>query len=242
MSDKERQNEKNEAPISSLSPYSISKPDAKSEKGHRDVSDFVPMDELEERSNYIDQGEHKLSLFRKWFWIIPLLVGVSLSCIDIARWNKARAVKYVPPKFEELKIDTGTLSFTNRWRSTGGLIVILPIGGKSLTLSCSGPFSSDACFRVKKNGQWIDMEKDLIGEKATAWWYPDDNYKDFGRIYQLKVGNELIYTYDQQINEYITNFKKGPPDHLRSALVVLSITVAASIYCYFKERKNGNKY
>lgn len=181
------------------------------------------------------------SKFKRWSYILPLLFGLFLSGFELSRWHKRQTLKYVPPSFDKLKTETGILSFTNRWRSTGGSIVIMPINGNILNLSCSEPFSSNACFRVYENGNWVDREKDLVGENATAWWYPDEFSNNYGRIYQLKVKDEIVYTYTQKAGEYVKNYSLES-NELQLAIIYFLMFVPLSVYQLIKENKNGSEY
>ncbi len=175
--------------------------------------------------------------FKKWGYLFPLVLGLLLSGFQLFRWDKAQNLKYVAPSFKELKVNEGVLSFTNRWRSTGGAIVILSKDGSKLNLSCSGPFSDNACFRIYEDGKWLDRQKDFIGENATVWWHPENNSSDYGRIYQLKVKDELVYTYNQKADEYIKDYNKGPQNYYKQAIIYFIMLVPFSIYKLVKENK-----
>lgn len=173
---------------------------------------------------------------KRWSYVFPILLGLFLSGLEFSRWREGQNLKYVPPKYDDLKIDVGILSFSEQWKSSGGELIVIPEEGNGLKLSCSGPFSSHDCFRINENGQWVNRKIELIGEKATVWWYPEIDSKNNGRIYQLKVKDKLIYTYDQKVEEYLSNYKKGPPTYIMAIFYFVTL-VPYSIYKLIKENK-----
>lgn len=124
-----------------------------------------------------------------------------------------------------MRISSGTLSFTRWTKSSGGDAVIHLGNGNTLRLTCGGVLSDAACFDKQVDGVWKNLESELTGKPAIAWWYPEEGKEDFGRLYQLKVGDEFIFRYEEQIEWYMKDYKGGRPFELLAAIVMLIVTV-----------------
>lgn len=174
-------------------------------------------------------------------WLIWLILGCMLSGTFFIRWINSRHMEYEPPQFENLKVDHGKLSFTTRWKSSGGSIVLHLADGRKLTLQCSGPFidSEDACYLKQVDKKWLGYEKQLTGKEATVWWQPHVKVKDFGTAYQLEVGNWMFFSYPEMRNKYLAHFQQGKGRWLDliAAIVMFLIIVAPAIHNLVKREE-----
>lgn len=96
-------------------------------------------------------------------WLVWLILGCMSSGTFFVQWLNSLSMKYTPPQFEDLKVDHGKLSFTTRWKSSGGSIVLHLSDGRKLFLKCSGPFidSESACYQKKVDNEWLNYKKQL---------------------------------------------------------------------------------
>lgn len=166
---------------------------------------------------------------KKWPWIIWLFVGLLLSGVFLIRWLDSQTKEFVPPKFESLKINRGPIEFSAWWKSSGGDVIIRIESGRKVYLTCGGIFSDSPCFRKKIGDEWRDFEDELSGKTATVWWHPDPKTPDFGRLYQLKIGEQTFISYDSQLEKYLANFKRGHPLDWVTALMFFLIIVPMAI-------------
>ncbi len=179
--------------------------------------------------NRVDQRSEQTGSFKtrgkKWASLLWVMFGALFSGGFFVMWLHSQFAEYRPPTFEELRISSGTLSFTRWWKSSGGDAVIRLDDGNALTLTCGGVFVDSPCFRKQVDGVWMELEGELTGQSAIVWWYPENDNENYGRLYQMKAGNRLLLRYEQQVDWYTKDHKLGRPHALVSAIVMLLVTV-----------------
>lgn len=121
---------------------------------------------------------------------------------------------YDPPSFFELNKSEGKLSFGNRWKSSGGYVLLYLDDGSKLILSCTPPGSNvdNSCYKKRKSkNEWVDYRKNLTGKNATAWWRAEEDTlerKMSGRVYKLEVDGWKYFDFNEIVNYYLNNNKK----------------------------------
>jgi hypothetical protein len=83
--------------------------------------------------------------------------------------------------------------------------------------------------KKKIDGKWLNFKDELSGKTATVWWHPDPSTPDFGRLYQLRVGEKTFIRYDSQLEKYLADYKRGRPLDGIIALIFFLIIVPSAI-------------
>lgn len=174
----------------------------------------------------------------KWPYLIILFLGFLLTGNQLLKWYHTTASDYTTPKFEELKVSQGTLSFTPSWKNSGGQIILDLASGKRIVMTCLPPFGEgDRCFfRADKSS--TDYSHQLTGKHVTAWWKEISDTprpQITGRIYQLEVDGWLYYDYKERAEYYLKHLHLGEEDNLFFAAFYFFIGIFLPIRKYFKE-------
>lgn len=159
-----------------------------------------------------------------------MTLWMGMSLISLVEWIEVLQLKFIQPEFAALTVSRGTLSFSTQWKSSGGRAVI-SVSGSDISLTCGGPYHEEACFRVRKNGEWMDVRSSASGKTATVWWSQHPRDKSLGLLYQLEVEGSFLYRYADQANRYLDEFRKGPPaGPLLRTIVFLLFTIPSLRY------------
>lgn len=152
---------------------------------------------------------------RTWLKLCLGVLGVLWGYWASGTWPTHPIMEYVPPRFEQLELAQGTLSFTRQSKSSGGEIEIHFSEGKKLRLACNAPNTlPSACYYLRVNGrsQTRSFESQLTGKMVTVWWMPEKDVADHsadGRVYQMLVGEWMFFKYPEQVAYYAKHYQKG---------------------------------
>lgn len=172
-----------------------------------------------------------------WLKLAFIVLGVLWGYWLSGTWPTNPVMEYTLPHFESLEIIQGTLSFTRRSKSSGGDIEIHTRDGKKLILACNPPNTlPDACYRKMLVNEWRDFRKDITGKEALVWWHRDADVPHDGRAYQMQVGNDLFFTYQDQVDYYQKHYQKGGG---RSGIFGLILLLATVFVIYASLNKEG---
>lgn len=175
---------------------------------------------------------------RWWLKFSLIVVFVGWGYWLSGTWPNQPIEEYIPPRFEQLEIAQGTLSFTRRSKSSGGEIEIHLGNGKKLVLACNPPNTlPDACFRKNTGGEWLDYREKLTGKIATAWWQPEPDVPDGGRMYQMKVEDWMFFNYQEQLDYYVNHYQKGGGRNSLVGLALLLLTAFVISVLIKRKRK-----
>ncbi|HQB40052.1 MAG TPA: hypothetical protein PL053_12385 [Deltaproteobacteria bacterium] len=141
-------------------------------------------------------------------YLVVIAIGIYSTGTALKSYLATINLKsYAQPKFEELKISTGKISFDST-DSTSSNTIITTSDGSRILLGCYGPYTRHDCYITEESGYKFSMQKELVGETAIAWWYPIEN-KPYGRLYQMEVRGRTLFTYDKKVNDYNRGFLRG---------------------------------
>lgn len=162
-----------------------------------------------------------------WLKLSLVILGVLWGIWLSGTWPTNPIVEYVPPKFEELKVAEGTLSFTRRSKSSGGEIELHLVGGSTLLLHCNPPNTlPDACYRKDESGGISTDYKDKLNKHlVTAWYQSDAEVANSGRIYQMQVDGKLFFNYPEQVGYYVKHYQSGGGRNGYFGLMLFFLTV-----------------
>jgi hypothetical protein len=149
---------------------------------------------------------------RKWYWLAWLLFGGFFAPLFMLSAFSHK--QYTPPAFEQLRKDTGRLSFSEKGKdSTCRALVIKPISGAPITLSCAKPDNNDFCGLARDctstvihqddPGKEAELRSSILGKEVTVWWHPTSNAKTDGLMYQLMVDGRMIAEYRDKVEKYL---------------------------------------
>lgn len=139
--------------------------------------------------------------------VVLLVVGLIFFIIQFPGLMKSDS-HYVSPSNSDLNKSEGRLGFANRWKSSGGYVLLYLDDGSKLILSCTAPDSTvdSSCYKKRKSqNEWVDYRKYLTGKRATVWWRAESDTSErkmAGRIYKLEVGTWRYFDFDERINYY----------------------------------------
>lgn len=176
-----------------------------------------------------------MTLHVKWPWLFWLILGLAISGLALKQWLDARSQSYSPPALSELTVSKGKIGFTERWKSSGGDLVLQLSNGKKLRLACGGPNGTSACYLKRVNGQWVSFKDRLSGKEATVWWHAGDRPQPgWGWVYQVEVDGQLFMQYQDQVERRLENQRQGNPISLGVAILFFLILVVPSLYKIFR--------
>lgn len=167
-------------------------------------------------------------------WLIASLItlGILFGYWVSGTWLSNPSFEYVPPRFDQLQVTQGKLSFTRRSKSSGGEIVLQLENGEQLLLACNPPDTlPDACYYKKEITGWVDYRQKTTGVKAIVWWRPEVDLTKGGRVYQMRVAEDLFFTYQDQVEYYLKHYKKsgGRNNFLGFVLLILIALVIRAL-------------
>jgi hypothetical protein len=158
--------------------------------------------------------------------LFVLTFGMFLLVLSFYDWYQTRITVYRTPTFESLQVASGTIvDFTERWKSSGGAVVLKVDNGKNLTLKCGGPYREDACFHLLENGE--NGGAKYLGTKAVVWWQPISDKS--GRLFQLAIENTPHIKYREQVKSYELEYRHGRPGSLVLAIFAAIFVVFPAI-------------
>lgn len=149
---------------------------------------------------------------RPWLRFSLIILGICWGYWLSGTWPTNPEVKYEPPSFAELEVTEGTLLFTRRSKSSGGEIELHLGNGQKLVLACNPPntLPSDCTYqRTNEKQSGMSMKNQLTGKTVVAWWRPEIDVPNGGRVYQLQVGKSLFFNFEEQVDYYIKHYQKG---------------------------------
>jgi hypothetical protein len=82
------------------------------------------------------------------------------------------------------------------------------------------------CSYQRVNGQQRggSYKKQLTGKMVTAWWQPEPDIPNGGRIYQAQVGDWMFFNYQEQVDFYVKHYQKGGGRNGLFGLALLLLT------------------